>query len=136
MRRYQRNNKLNNSINIVPYLDVLLVLLIIFMVTAQYINYGVINLPSIGRSNQTNNRPIVLSIALDQYLLNGKSYQSMKEIIIALNGIENSKTRLISIAADKNIKYESIIKALELLYQQNYLKVSLLVEQKKHDNNK
>lgn len=130
MKKYQRENRLNNSINIVPYLDVLLVLLIIFMVTAQSINAGIINLPSVSKSSQINSSPIILSITADHILLEGKSYPSMKEVLIALNNTDGAKNRLISVAADKNIKYESVIKVLDTLYKQNYRKVSLLVDQK------
>lgn len=130
MKKYQRENKISNSINIVPYLDVLLVLLIIFMVTAQSINAGIINLPSVSKSSQINNTPIVLSIAGTHYLLDGREYNTMKDILVALTAIENSKSRLISVAADKNIKYEAVIKTLDKLYKQNYRKVSLLVDQK------
>lgn len=130
MKKYQRENRLNNSINIVPYLDVLLVLLIIFMVTAQSINAGIINLPSVSKSSQINSSPIILSIMVDHILLEGKSYPSMKEVLIALNNTDGAKNRLISVAADKNIKYESVIKVLDTLYKQNYRKVSLLVDQK------
>ncbi len=130
MKKYQRENRLNNSINIVPYLDVLLVLLIIFMVTAQSINAGIINLPSVSKSSQINSSPIILSIMADHYLLDGKRYLSMKEVLIALNNTDGGKNRLISVAADKNIKYEAVIKALDTLYKQNYRKVSLLVDQK------
>jgi biopolymer transport protein TolR len=130
MKRYQRENHLNNSINIVPYLDVLLVLLIIFMITAQSINAGMINLPSVSKSSQINSNPIILSIMSDHYVLDGKNYQSVREIIIALNNTDDSKSRLISVAADKNIKYDLVVKTLDTLYKQNYRKVSLLVDQK------
>ena len=130
MKRYQRENRINNHINIVPYLDVLLVLLIIFMVTAQSINAGIINLPSVAKSSQINTAPIIISITSSHYLLDGQQYNSMKEILVALNNVANSRTRLISVAADKNIKYDYVIKTLDELYRQNYRKVSLLVDQK------
>lgn len=130
MKRYQRDNRINNNINIVPYLDVLLVLLIIFMVTAQSINAGIINLPSVAKSSQINTAPIIISITSSHYLLDGQQYNSMKEILVALNNVANSRTRLISVAADKNIKYDYVIKTLDELYRQNYRKVSLLVDQK------
>src|SRR5207253_2918773 len=47
-----RPRKLVNQINIVPYVDVMLVLLVIFMVTAPLVNPGVIDLPSVGKSSQ------------------------------------------------------------------------------------
>lgn len=130
MKRYQRDNRINNNINIVPYLDVLLVLLIIFMVTAQSINAGIVNLPSVAKSSQINSAPIIISITSSHYLLDGQQYNSMKEILVALNNVSNSRTRLISVAADKNIKYDYVIKTLDELYRQNYRKVSLLVDQK------
>jgi biopolymer transport protein ExbD len=76
------------------------------MVTAQSINAGIINLPSVAKSSQINTAPIIISITSSHYLLDGQQYNSMKEILLALNNVANSRTRLISVAADKNIKYD------------------------------
>jgi biopolymer transport protein TolR len=54
----KRQRKLMNQMNVVPYIDVMLVLLVIFMVTAPMLNPGVVELPSVGKSSQVPIRPL------------------------------------------------------------------------------
>ena len=58
----RRHPRLMNQINVVPYIDVMLVLLVIFMVTAPLMNPGVIDLPSIGKSSAPPAMPMEISI--------------------------------------------------------------------------
>ena len=60
--------RLMNQINVVPYIDVMLVLLVIFMVTAPLINPGQVELPSIGKSSNPPVAPLEVSIRTDQTL--------------------------------------------------------------------
>ena len=57
-----RKRRLMNQINVVPYIDVMLVLLVIFMVTAPMINPGVVDLPKVGQSLKQKIKPIIISI--------------------------------------------------------------------------
>src|SRR5690349_25090918 len=58
----RRHPRLMNQINVVPYIDVMLVLLVIFMVTAPLMNPGTIDLPSIGKTSAPPAAPIEVSI--------------------------------------------------------------------------
>ena len=60
--RIGKRKKLNAEINVVPYIDVMLVLLVIFMVTAPMTNPGVVELPKVGQSLKQKSNPIVISI--------------------------------------------------------------------------
>ena len=60
--------RLMNQINVVPYIDVMLVLLVIFMVTAPMVNPGMIELPSIGKSSQPPIAPLEVAIHADESL--------------------------------------------------------------------
>ncbi|MBX9866109.1 MAG: biopolymer transporter ExbD [Burkholderiales bacterium] len=62
MKRRVRQDKLHNQMNVVPYIDVMLVLLVIFMVTAPMFTPGVINLPSVGKSSQVTKQPLEINI--------------------------------------------------------------------------
>ena len=64
----RRSRRLMNQINVVPYIDVMLVLLVIFMVTAPLINPGQVELPSIGKSSNPPVAPMEVSIRTDQSL--------------------------------------------------------------------
>ena len=68
--------RLMNQINVVPYIDVMLVLLIIFMVTAPMTNPGVVELPKVGQALKQTTQPIVVSIKKDgETEIDGKSYK-------------------------------------------------------------
>ena len=64
-----RPRRLMNQINIVPYVDVMLVLLVIFMVTAPLVNPGVVDLPSVGKSSQAPATPLEVIVRRDQSLM-------------------------------------------------------------------
>src|SRR5690606_12424389 len=57
-----RTRRLKNEINVVPYIDVMLVLLVIFMVTAPMITPGIIELPSVGRASDVPLKPVEVQI--------------------------------------------------------------------------
>ncbi len=128
MRRYKRHC-LVAEINVVPYIDVMLVLLVIFMVTAPMLFQGVeVNLPTSNAKamDSKQKEPIVLSI--DQsgnYYLNiapnpTLKISSMDITNLVQRELKNSKDRLsrpILIKGDRNISYEKIITAMTLLQQ-------------------
>src|SRR3546814_2124080 len=62
-RGHRRSRRLKNEINVVPYIDVMLVLLVIFMVTAPMITPGQISLPSVGQAAEVPAKPIEIQIA-------------------------------------------------------------------------
>src|SRR5690554_5672362 len=57
-----RRRRLTNEINVVPYIDVMLVLLVIFMVTAPMITPGLIELPSVGQATEIQAQPLEVQI--------------------------------------------------------------------------
>ena len=73
MKRRKRPGHLINQMNVVPYIDVMLVLLVIFMVTAPMFVPGVINLPSVGTASQVTKQPIEINLdknGIKHYALN------------------------------------------------------------------
>jgi len=132
-----RPRKLVNQINIVPYVDVMLVLLVIFMVTAPLVNPGVIDLPSVGKSSQPPPAPLEVVIRADQTLMlrehdKGRTDEravSTTQLIAALR--ERQKTNPdvpVVIAADRNVRYEAVLKVMDELQRGNVRRVGLLVK--------
>ena len=131
----RRARKSINQINVVPYIDVMLVLLIIFMVTAPLINPGTIDLPSVGKAlSQPPSPPLEITVKLDRSLwlrdLSGAepTRKVTKEDLIARI---REKQRLapdqgVVIAADKAVRYEDVIGVIDLLQQNRITKVGLL----------
>ena len=134
MRRHPR---LMNQINVVPYIDVMLVLLVIFMVTAPLMNPGVIDLPTIGKASAPPAQPIEISIRasgalsyIDRDLSNAE--RPLRDRDELLNVIKSKQAKKpnqpVVISADKDVKYEFVIQVMDLLQQNRVKRVGLLAK--------
>ncbi|TFH07874.1 MAG: protein TolR [Nitrosomonadales bacterium] len=136
MRRTKR--RLMNEINVVPYIDVMLVLLVIFMITAPLVNSGQIELPQIGKSLKPPVAPLEVIIKADKSLAfrdlaltTTEQKVNRDELIETMKQKQTkNKDQPVVIAADKNVRYEEVIKIMDILQKQNVKKVGLLAEQK------
>jgi biopolymer transport protein TolR len=124
-----RKRRLMNQINVVPYIDVTLVLLVIFMVTAPMTNPGVVDLPKVGHVlKQPQIPPLVLTVKLNNAVeLDGKKMSDDKLLLAVRQAITKSPDRSVVIAADKNVKYDEVIKVMNLLKVNKIDKVGLLL---------
>ena len=134
-----RQRKLMNQINIVPYVDVMLVLLVIFMVTAPLVNPGLIDLPSVGKSSQPQQTPPPLevvvkrdtSMVLREREPGAKEERdvTMPELIEILKVRQAAKPdQPVVIAADKEVRYEAVLKVMDELQKLNVKRVGLMVK--------
>ncbi len=124
------------DINVVPYIDVMLVLLVIFMITAPLMNPGQIELPSVGKSLAPPIAPLEVIIKKDATLAlrdlskAGQEQNVSREELIALlrqKQAQNAEQPVV-ISADKNVRYEEVIKVMDVLQQQQIKKVGLLAQ--------
>jgi biopolymer transport protein TolR len=126
-----------NEINVVPYIDVMLVLLVIFMVTAPMIQTGNIDLPSVGKSAQPPVAPLEVIVRVDGSLaLRDRSKGDHEQVIerAELAGrLKAAQTKnpqqAVLIAGDRNVKYAAILDVLDQL-QQPGVKIGLMVKSK------
>ncbi|HKQ26413.1 MAG TPA: protein TolR [Burkholderiales bacterium] len=134
MRRHPR---LMNQINVVPYIDVMLVLLVIFMVTAPLMNPGVVDLPSIGAASAPPAQPIEITIRasgalsyVDRDLSNAeRPLKDRDELLDVIKGKQSKKpNQPVVISADKDVKYEAVIQVIDLLRQNRVKRVGLLAK--------
>jgi len=131
-------NRLMNEINVVPYIDVMLVLLVIFMVTAPLMNPSQIDLPQVGKSSVTSPAPLEViikknaTLALRDHARGSKQMDvSRDELIGILKARKGEQTKqAVVISADKNVRYEEVISVMDMLQQQNIQKVGLLTKLK------
>ena len=123
-----------NEINMVPFIDVMLVLLIIFMVTAPLITTGVVDLPSVGKSQQRPEHVVEVVVGSDEKLrlrIDAKDGQPVvlrdlaRKVLDAQAG--NSNTPVV-ISADRNVKYEAVVKVMDSLQRAGVLRVGLSVK--------
>ena len=128
-----RGRRTINEINMVPFIDVMLVLLIIFMVTAPLITPSVIDLHSVAKAGKQPDQVIQIVIAKDETIemkVNEKTTPiTLKALASAVaqaqSGIANSA---VVISADKNIKYESVVKVMDTLQKADIKRVGLSVQ--------
>ena len=132
-----RQRKLMNQINVVPYIDVMLVLLIIFMVTAPLVNPGVVDIPSIGKSATPPAAPLDVMIRTDATLMlrdrakgGGEERRvSNAELVAALHELQaKNPEQPVVIYADKDVRYEAVLDIMDMLQQNQDKKVGLLVK--------
>ena len=127
-----RKRRLMNQINVVPYIDVMLVLLIIFMITAPMTNPGVVELPRVGQSLKQKASPIIISIKKNtQTEVNGKVYKRDKLLVFLKKRLKKNPGQSIVIAADKKVEYGEVISIMDLLKQNEITKVGLLLKPEK-----
>jgi biopolymer transport protein TolR len=126
--------RLMNQINVVPYIDVMLVLLVIFMVTAPLINPGQVELPSIGKTSAPPVAPLQVSVdkngALSLRDLDKSATErkvTRDELLAAIREKQKrNPEQSVVIAADKEVRYESVLEVMDMLQQNQVQKVGLL----------
>ncbi|MDH4285558.1 MAG: protein TolR [Gallionellaceae bacterium] len=129
-------NRPMSQINVVPYIDVMLVLLVIFMITAPLMNPGQIELPSVGKSLAPPVAPLEVIIKKDASLAlrdrsgNGKEQKVSREELVELLKLKQAKNadQPVVISADKNVRYEEVINVMDVLQKQQIRKVGLLAQ--------
>ena len=119
----------------VPFIDVMLVLLIIFMVTAPLITAGVVDLPSVGKARQRSESHVVeLVVGADEALrlrVDGKDAPPLAladlaaRVRDAQGGVE---TTPVVISADRSVRYESVVKVMDVLQRAGVQRVGLSVK--------
>ncbi|HAF00686.1 MAG TPA: protein TolR [Methylophilaceae bacterium] len=123
-----RKRRMMNQINVVPYIDVTLVLLVIFMVTAPMTNPGVVDLPKVGQALKQTGAPIVVTIKVDGTAeMEGKRLERDELLAEVKRQIEKSP-RAVVVAADEKTQYGKVVAVMDLLKQAKVDKVGLLFQ--------
>ena len=132
--RRHRKRKLKAEINVVPYIDVMLVLLIIFMVTAPLLNLGVdIELPqSNAKSMQEKKDPVIVSVdPAGNYFLTveaGSNEAVTSDTLLAkMRAIVNQNPQVpVFVAGDGSANYQKVMDAMVLLQEAGVERVGLM----------
>ncbi|MDQ6916494.1 MAG: biopolymer transporter ExbD [Pseudomonadota bacterium] len=129
----RRARKSINQINVVPYIDVMLVLLIIFMVTAPLINPGEIQLPSVGTKLSTPVSPLEITIVKSDLTLLFREApatpvkMSRDDIIARIHARQKKNPdQAVVIYADGSIPYKAVMGVLDMLQTNGVSKVGLM----------
>ena len=129
-----RGRRTISEINMVPFIDVMLVLLIIFMVTAPLIAPSMIDLPRVGKGRQPPQQVIEIVIRRDESL---EFKQDGKTSPVALAQVASTARRAqaaaggdsaVVISADRSVKYETVVKVMDTLQRAGVQRVGLSVQ--------
>ncbi len=131
-----RKRRLMNEINVVPYIDVMLVLLVIFMVTAPMIQTGSVDLPTVGKSSQPPMAPLEVIIKADASLaLRDRAKGGPEQLVTRADlaaRIKEAQTanpqQAVLIAGDRSVKYEAVLGVMDELQRQQVTRIGLLVQ--------
>jgi len=124
------------QINVVPYIDVMLVLLVIFMVAAPMMQPGVVNLPSVAKADRSlDAKPLRVEIAKDESmkLADGDETEAVRDadaLIVIVKSRTLSQARPVVIAADREVKYDAVVKVMDALKRNGVERVGLAVQPK------
>ena len=135
LARGHRRRRAMNEINMVPFIDVMLVLLIIFMVTAPLITTGVVDLPSVGKSQQRPQGVIEVLVGADDKLRLRLDGGEPVPVTLAQLGARvrmqqgGNADMPVVISADRNIKYDSVMTVMAALQKERVRRVGLAVKQ-------
>ncbi|MBL8510403.1 MAG: ExbD/TolR family protein [Betaproteobacteria bacterium] len=132
----RRPRKTIAEINVVPYIDVMLVLLIIFMVVAPLIPPGQIDLPSVGQSLNPAVAPLEVRISkngaivlVDRQQGGREQAVAREQLLTAVKAIQvNHPEQAVVISADRSLKYEDVLRVLDILQKGQIKRVGLLAK--------
>jgi biopolymer transport protein TolR len=121
------------EINMVPFIDVMLVLLIIFMVTAPMITPSVVDLPSVGKAARQPDKVIQVVIQKDerlQLVSNGKTNSAtLTSVAASVQGlVGDGDNTAVVISADRSVKYDTVVQVMDRLQRAGIARVGLSVQ--------
>ena len=120
-----------SEINVTPFVDVMLVLLIVFMVTAPLLTVGIkVDLPKVKATALTDIKdPIEITVKLDGEVYIGESKVEVENLIPRLNAITEQNTEArIYIRGDRVVAYGRIMEIMSIINSAGYIKVALITQ--------
>jgi biopolymer transport protein TolR len=130
-----RRRRAMNEINMVPFIDVMLVLLIIFMVTAPLITTGVVDVPTVGKSRQRPPAVVEVIVGADEKLRLRLDQAEPEATTLArlparVKQLQAGNAEVpVIISADKGIRYEAVMNVMAALQKERIQRVGLTVKQ-------
>ncbi len=133
LNRYKSKRRLVSEINVTPFVDVMLVLLIVFMITAPLLQTGIdVNLPEVDTPNiQENDDPLIISINKKNEIFISEKKLEFETLYDKLKEIKKANPKIKSfIRADKEVTYETLMQVMKQIMDGGITDVSLITEPK------
>jgi biopolymer transport protein TolR len=138
----RRARRTKNEINMVPFIDVMLVLLIIFMVTAPLITPSQIDVPTVGQGSEQPKSYVSVTISKDEEIKVSEGSAKAQGSTVKLDALADAVRNLqavietgekaakvpVVISADKSIKYETVVNAMDTLQRAGVERIGLSVQ--------
>ena len=124
----RKNRKLLSEINITPFVDIILVLLIVFMLTASMMSNGIkVNLPQVKKSIlKGNSTSIVVTIRSDGLMYIRDKAIQLSQLDSMITRLAATKEEVIFIRADKTISYGKVAMVMSYIHAAGFNKIALL----------
>ena len=129
----KKQSKIMSEINVTPFVDVMLVLLIIFMITAPLMKTGIeIELPEVNTPNiPESDEPLIVSINKDNEIFLSEKKITNKNLKSKLLAIKNANPKVkVFIKADKIVSYQTLMEVMKQIIDSNITNVSLITDPK------
>ena len=120
-----------SEINVTPFVDVMLVLLIVFMVTAPLLTVGIpVDLPKVQANALTDQKdPIEITINLEGEIFIGETLVQIENLIPRINAITEQNTEArIYIRGDRVVSYGRVMEIMSIINSAGYIKVALITQ--------
>jgi biopolymer transport protein TolR len=128
------------DINVVPYIDVMLVLVVILMVSAPFVNPSLVNLPSVGKAARVPDRPLEIVVRADGRVSLREGGRELAADLPGAVALVKQRQQAqpdaalktpVVIAADKDVRYEQVMKVMSALQKESIARVGLAVQPEK-----
>ena len=125
----RKKRRMMSDMNVVPYIDVMLVLVVILMVAAPFVNPSVINLPSVSKASAN---PVEVVVHADGHLSlkvqNGLRPVDMTALIANVRSAQADADTPVVIAADRDVRYEQVVNVMKTLQNAEIKRVGLALK--------
>jgi len=127
-----KRRRMMSDMNVVPYIDVMLVLVVILMVAAPFVNPSVVNLPRVSKASTAPQNPVEVIVYADNRLaikVKGKIQPvDMPALIATVKGAQSENSTPVVISADKDARYEQVVNVMRRLQQAEVQRVGLALQ--------
>ena len=131
IRKVSKRYSPMSEINVTPFVDVMLVLLIVFMVTAPLLTVGIpVDLPKIKANALTDQKdPLEITLKLDGNVYLGESLVEVENLIPRLDAITDQNTQArIYVRGDRSVSYGRVMEIMSIINSAGYIKVALVAQ--------
>ena len=124
--------RMMSDMNVVPYIDVMLVLVVILMVAAPFVNPSVVNLPSVSKASAAPADPVEVVVYVDGHLAvkakNGLHTVDMPALIANVRAAQGEAATPVVISADRDVRYETVVNVMKSLQDAKVERVGLALK--------